>query len=90
MPSRSYRVRGVVQGVFYRSFTADAASRHGVAGFARNLPDGSVEVVAQGPEAALAALRADLETGPPASRVDGVDESAVVPAEAFTAFTIRD
>lgn len=89
MPSRRYRVRGVVQGVFYRSFTAEAAVRHGLAGFTRNLPDGTVEVVAQGPEAALTTLRAELETGPPDSRVDGVDESVVEPSEAFTAFTIR-
>ncbi len=67
------RVSGGVQGVFFRASTQRQARRLGVGGHARNLPDGSVEVVACGSEAAVAQLKEWLWTGPPASRVTAVD-----------------
>ncbi|MGD9388697.1 MAG: acylphosphatase [Gammaproteobacteria bacterium] len=66
-------VTGRVQGVFFRDSTARRASELGVTGVARNLPDGTVEVLACGDEAAVAALCEWLWEGPPAARVDGVD-----------------
>jgi acylphosphatase len=51
------------------------ATRLDLAGYVQNLPDGSVEVVAQGPPARLALLESALRQGPPAARVQAVDKS---------------
>jgi acylphosphatase len=67
-------VHGRVQGVGYRWFVARRAREHGVNGSVRNLPDGSVEVAAEGGMAALGALLADLREGPGRARVERVDE----------------
>lgn len=66
-------VNGRVQGVFFRASTQRQARVLGVTGYARNLPDDSVEVLACGSEAAVTQLREWLWQGPPASRVDAVD-----------------
>jgi acylphosphatase len=55
------------------------AERLQLGGFARNLPDGSVEVVSQGPEAALEALEGHLKRGPSYARVDDVERLQVPP-----------
>jgi acylphosphatase len=77
------RVYGRVQGVFFRASTAREAHRLGLSGYARNLDDGSVEVLACGPSAAVASLRGWLRTGPPMARVERVEceaaEAASVP-----------
>ena len=80
------RVQGRVQGVFFRASTRDQARQLGLCGHARNLPDGSVEVLACGPERAVAALRDWLWLGPPAARVTAVECEAVevAPPEGFT------
>ncbi len=65
-------VTGRVQGVFYRASTAERAQQLGIAGWVKNLSDGSVEVVAAGEEDAVALLLAWLWEGPPASRVASV------------------
>lgn len=69
---RKFRVTGKVQGVWFRESTRREAERLGLAGHAMNLADGSVEVVAAGGEAELAALAAWLQSGPPMARVDAV------------------
>lgn len=66
-------VRGRVQGVFFRATTVEEAKRLGLSGFARNLPDGSVEVVARGDEPALRELEGFLHRGPTAARVHAVE-----------------
>lgn len=66
-------VSGRVQGVFFRASTADEAERLGVRGWARNLPDGRVEVVASGAPEAVAELASWLWTGSPGARVDSVE-----------------
>lgn len=66
------------------------AQRLGLGGFARNLSDGSVEVVSQGPEAALDQLEAHLKRGPSHARVDAVERLQVpVEVEVHSAFEIR-
>ena len=77
---------GRVQGVFFRASTEREARQLGVTGYARNLPDGSVEVLACGEAAAVEELKRWLWSGPPASRVKDVRcESLAVPApESFT------
>ncbi len=65
-------VSGRVQGVCFRAATQEQAERLGVTGYARNLADGRVEVLACGPPAAVAQLREWLHEGPPAARVEAV------------------
>ena len=77
MPSSRARqlvalARGRVQGVGYRAFCADEAMRMGVAGYARNLPDGRVEVLAEGDESTLRQFIDRLREGPALSRVTEV------------------
>jgi acylphosphatase len=67
-----YLITGRVQGVFYRAATVERASALSLDGWARNLPDGRVEVVAAGTPPALANLAAWLWEGPPAARVEAV------------------
>jgi len=65
-------VRGRVQGVFFRGFTVGCARKLGLDGSVRNLPDGTVEVCAEGDREVLERLVGCLKEGPPAARVDGV------------------
>ena len=76
MRAARFLVGGRVQGVFFRAATRERALALGLAGIARNLPDGRVEVVAQGDPAALDALETWLWTGSPASRVESVTREA--------------
>jgi acylphosphatase len=66
-------VRGRVQGVAFRAYTADEARRAGLAGWVRNRPDGSVEAAFEGELGAVEALLAFVHRGPRAARVDGVE-----------------
>jgi len=66
-------VRGRVQGVFFRASTQREAQRLALAGWVRNLPDGSVEILAEGDENRLNDLVAWAHRGPPAARVDHVE-----------------
>ena len=79
MPAYRYVVRGRVQGVGYRYFVLRQAGELGVAGYARNRPDGAVEVVAEADEATLADLEAKLREGPAFAHVEHVERSAVGP-----------
>ncbi len=72
---RRFLVTGQVQGVFFRHSARIEAERLGVRGTARNLPDGSVEVLARGSIAALAAMHEWLRRGPVRARVEAVHES---------------
>ncbi len=67
-----YVIAGRVQGVYYRAATAARAQQLQLRGSVRNLPDGRVEVIAAGDEAAQRELATWLWRGPPAARVDGV------------------
>jgi acylphosphatase len=77
MASARFLVSGRVQGVFFRASTRNEAERLGVAGSARNLADGRVEVLASGSDEALSALERWLWQGPPSARVDEVQREAV-------------
>lgn len=68
-----YLVAGRVQGVFYRASAAAEARRLGVRGWAKNLPDGRVEVVASGSDDALSEFAEWLWRGPRAAIVERVD-----------------
>lgn len=79
MACARFIVTGRVQGVFFRASTRDFALQLGVAGYAKNRDDGSVEVLASGSTEALAALFAWLHHGPPAARVAQVQREEVSP-----------
>ena len=72
MATARFIVRGKVQGVWFRAGTRDVAVRLGLAGYARNRADGSVEVLAAGDADAIDALQRWLHEGPPLARVDEV------------------
>jgi acylphosphatase len=73
-PLEAYRMRisGRVQGVGFRAFAWREARSRALVGYARNLPDGSVEVYAEGELGALEQLRQRLSRGPTWARVDQV------------------
>ncbi|WP_199754231.1 acylphosphatase [Dyella dinghuensis] len=75
MMSARFLVTGKVQGVFFRASARNEALRLKLRGYARNLPDGRVDVVACGDAAAVDELEQWLWQGPPAARVDDVVRS---------------
>lgn len=72
MSTVKFTVSGRVQGVFYRAGTREQALELGLTGYAKNLPDGSVEVLASGSGQAIEALERWLWHGPPAAKVEAV------------------
>jgi acylphosphatase len=82
-------IRGHVQGVYYRASTVEEARALRLAGFARNLPDGSVEVVASGPKPDLERLIDYLHRGPDLARVIEVAVDWADRSEAPRPFGIR-
>jgi acylphosphatase len=77
---RNYFVGGRVQGVFYRATVARYARELQITGYAKNLPDGRVEVLACGSEAALELLLKRLWIGSSASKVTSVEVADAIPA----------
>lgn len=86
MECRLYSVTGLVQGVWFRESTRREAAALGITGYAKNMADGSVEVLACGDSAALKRLADWLEVGPPAARVARVECSVAEcrPPPSFT------
>ncbi|MGW8264743.1 MAG: acylphosphatase [Longimicrobiales bacterium] len=70
---RGYRIRGHVQGVFFRAWTRHTALDLGLGGTVKNCPDGSVEAHFVGPVSEVERMEALLWEGPAASRVDAVE-----------------
>ena len=88
MSAARFLVSGRVQGVYFRASTRERALALGLAGYARNLADGRVEVIVEGDAAALAQLERWLYEGPPAARVDHVERIAM-PAQGHRGFDTR-
>jgi len=72
---RLLRIRGRVQGVGYRDWLVERARAAGLSGWVRNRADGSVEALLDGGEDAIGAVLLAARRGPPAARVDEIDES---------------
>ena len=87
--TRRYLVSGRVQGVGYRMFVRSEAMRLGLVGYAANLADGRVEVVAEGEPGALDDLADSLGRGPRSARVTSVVAEPAASAESFTTFSTR-
>ena len=80
-------VHGIVQGVGYRRFVRTFAKRLELGGFVRNLPDGSVEIEAEGVEPNIAAFIQHVERGPATGKVTSI-ESNDLPLKNETEFLI--
>ena len=86
--ARRFLVSGRVQGVGFRYFTQDIARREGLTGVVRNLPDGRLEVVAEGDDESLTRLEAALRRGPSHARVAHVEVNAISPAGSYPGFSV--
>lgn len=82
-------VFGLVQGVNFRAATRDQAQGLGLTGWVRNRPDGTVEVVAEGPRPSLDQLLAYLHHGPRLAEVERVEAEWQTHTGEFTRFEIR-
>ena len=82
------RVHGIVQGVGFRYAAVSRARALHLSGYVRNMDDGSVEVVAEGPAAALSQMRAWLDHGPPGARVTAVDHRLMPATRTYRGFNI--
>ena len=87
--ARRYIVSGRVQGVGFRFFVNRMASIEGLNGWVRNLPDGRVEIRAEGESESLERFERHVRQGPPASRVDEVDTTDVGATGHDAGFSIR-
>ncbi len=89
-PARAHLfISGVVQGVSFRASTQEQAKRLGVAGWVRNLDDGRVEAVVQGPKDKVDELVQWCHKGPPAARVDKVSVAWETVADDLKGFEVR-
>ena len=82
-------IRGRVQGVWFRGSAQEQARRLGVVGWARNRPDGSVEIVAQGAARALEAFVEWCGRGPTGARVDSIARDSEAAGTDLARFEIR-
>ncbi len=82
-------IYGRVQGVFFRASARDKARELGLTGYVRNLPDGSVELEAEGDEQALQELISWCHRGPPEARVDRVETSWGEATDRWEEFSVR-
>ena len=89
MEFRHYLIHGRVQGVWFRAYTRDHATRLGVRGWVRNLRNGGVEAVAAADVAVLGEFEALLRVGPERGRVDEVQIAEMTAVELPSDFTIR-
>jgi acylphosphatase len=88
--ARHYLISGRVQGVGFRYFVKDAASREGVAGWVRNLPDGRVEALVEGENEAVTRVERALRQGPGGAHVDQVEvDDHEPPSGAPRGFSVR-
>jgi acylphosphatase len=87
--ARRFLIGGRVQGVGFRFFAETVASREGVHGWVRNLPDGCVEAVAEGEAEAVERFERAMRHGPRGARVERVEVDDRVPDGRETGFSIR-
>jgi acylphosphatase len=81
MRARRVVIRGRVQGVGYRDWMVHEATRLGVQGWVRNRPDGTVEALVDGEDAAVQALLSACRRGPMLARVDEIVEDFADPPD---------
>lgn len=89
MVDRGFVLKGRVQGVGFRWWTRQTAERLGIVGTVRNLPDGTVEVMARGDAEAVERFADKMRAGPSVARVDEVREVAASLSEKVDTFAIE-
>lgn len=89
MTALRFLVGGKVQGVWFRASTRDRAVALNLRGFARNLPDGRVEVLALGEDDAVEQLAQWLHYGPPQARVEELERLDAEDDASITSFEVR-
>jgi acylphosphatase len=87
--ARRFVISGRVQGVGFRWFTHDAATREGVAGWVTNLLDGRVEAFVEGEADAVTRVERALRSGPPGARVERVTVIDEEPTGSAKRFSIK-
>jgi acylphosphatase len=87
--ARRFFISGDVQGVGFRFFAQRAAARHQVVGFVKNLDDGRVEALAEGPAQSVEEFKHELATGPRFSSVTYVEEINLDPSGTYSSFRIE-
>jgi acylphosphatase len=83
------RVRGRVQGVFFRDSTRGKAEELGLSGYVMNTPDGDVEAVFEGPKEGVEEMVRWCGQGPPQASVENVDVDYEPPGDDPTGFEVR-
>jgi acylphosphatase len=83
------RVRGRVQGVFFRDSTRGKAEELGLSGYVMNTPDGDVEAVFEGPKDGVEEMVRWCGQGPPQASVENVDVDYETPGDDLTGFEVR-
>ena len=86
MTARRIIVHGRVQGVFYRDWSVATARSLGLAGWVRNLPDGTVEAHLEGDQAAIERMIEEMQAGPPRAEPTGIDVQ-IVDSQSLSGFT---
>ena len=89
MVARKFTISGRVQRVGFRWFAIEAASREGVTGWVQNLPDGRVEVLAEGEADAVERFERAVRSGPALARVDAVETDILTPTGRYHGFSAR-
>ena len=88
MIAKRMRVRGRVQGVFYRATTKEEADKLGISGWVKNESDGSVSITAEGDSDKLSKFTEWCKKGPIMARVDSLEEEIIDPSGA-TDFVVK-
>jgi acylphosphatase len=89
MIARKFLISGEVQGVGYRYFAQRSSATHQVRGYAKNLADGRVEVLAEGGAKEVEAFKHDLAAGPTYSQVRQIEEFVIEPTGLYSTFRIE-
>lgn len=89
MIARRFYISGQVQGVGFRFFVQRSSARHQVRGYVKNLEDGRVEILAEGPISAVDLFRQDIAAGPKGAVVTGLEELVLEPTGSYTIFRIE-
>jgi len=87
--ARKIIISGEVQGVGFRYFAQRSAARHQIRGYVRNLEDGRVEALAEGPAKAVEEFKLDLAAGPSYSKVEHLEETVLDPTGRYPTFRIE-
>jgi acylphosphatase len=89
MQAKRFLIAGKVQSVFFRASAVEIARSLQLTGYAKNLPDGRVEVFAQGDEPALLKFQQWLQHGPPMAKVESVREQDALIDASVQSFDVR-